>query len=207
MKVAQDTPVSVSATSRQWGLRFLRSPVEILPAAGETRTGGIRLGMNRLEGSGESARAVPTGETEDIECGMVINSIGYQSLPIDPAVPFDPRQAIIPNAQGKVLQAPGLYCSGWVKRGPTGVIATTMNDSFETARLLIHDMETGSLDVSAIKPGSYAVTPVLQERGVNPVSFSDWEKINAEEMKRGRAVGKPREKLLDVAEMLKTARS
>ncbi|KAJ8363601.1 hypothetical protein SKAU_G00124320 [Synaphobranchus kaupii] len=207
MKAVQATPAGDGLTSRQWGFRFLRSPVEVLPSPDLTRTAGIRLGVNRLEGSGDGARAVPTGETEDIECEMVISSIGYQSLPIDPAVPFDPRKAIIPNAMGRVLQATGLYCSGWIKRGPTGVIGTTMNDSFDTARALIQDIETGVLDISTVKPGSQTVTPLLQKRGVNPVSFSDWEKIDVEEMKRGTVVGKPREKLLDVTEMLKTAHS
>lgn len=59
----------------------------------------------------------------------------------------------------------GLYCSGWVKRGPTGVIATTMNDSFDTARVLLQDMETGELDLSIKKPGAQAISALLQTRG------------------------------------------
>ncbi|XP_064179355.1 NADPH:adrenodoxin oxidoreductase, mitochondrial isoform X4 [Anguilla rostrata] len=105
MKAAQERPAGAPLTSRQWGFRFLRSPVEVLPSPDLTQTAGIRLGINRLEGSGEGARAVPTGEMEDVECGMVISSIGYQSLPIDPAVPFDHHKAIIPNAMGRVQQA------------------------------------------------------------------------------------------------------
>ncbi|KAG9350365.1 hypothetical protein JZ751_026720 [Albula glossodonta] len=207
IKTAQQNPAAEGAASRQWGFRFLRSPVEVLPTSDLRKAAGIRLGINQLEGSGEHARAVATGEVEDIECGMVINSIGYRSLPIDPAVPFDPHRAIIPNMMGRVQQAAGLYCSGWVKRGPTGVIATTMTDSFDTARSLIQDMETGALEISAVKPGSQAIAPLLLKRGVRPVSFSAWEKIDAEEMKRGKSVGKPREKLLDVEEMLKAAHS
>ncbi|KAI1896693.1 hypothetical protein AGOR_G00097390 [Albula goreensis] len=207
IKTAQQNPAAEGAAPRQWGFRFLRSPVEVLPTSDLRKAAGIRLAINQLEGSGEHARAVATGEVEDIECGMVINSIGYRSLPIDPAVPFDPHRAIIPNMMGRVPQAAGLYCSGWVKRGPTGVIATTMTDSFDTARSLIQDMETGALEISAVKPGSQAIAPLLLKRGVRPVSFSAWEKIDAEEMKRGKSVGKPREKLLDVEEMLKAAHS
>ncbi|KAJ8399742.1 hypothetical protein AAFF_G00408470 [Aldrovandia affinis] len=207
LKAVQGSPAGSGTASRLWGFRFLRSPVEVLPTPDLTRAAGIRLGINRLEGSGEGAWAVATGETEDIECGVVVNSIGYKSLPIDPAVPFDPRKAIIPNTMGRVEQAAGLYCSGWVKRGPTGVIGTTMNDSFATAQSLIQDMGTGVLDISTVKPGSQAITPLLQKRGVNPVSFSDWEKIDSEETRRGKAAGKPREKLLEVEEMLKTAHS
>uniref|UniRef100_A0A8C1VV01 NADPH:adrenodoxin oxidoreductase, mitochondrial n=1 Tax=Cyprinus carpio TaxID=7962 RepID=A0A8C1VV01_CYPCA len=188
-----------------WGFRFFRSPVEVIAGADGKRATGIRLALNKLEGSGESARAEVTGQLEDVDCGLIISSIGYKSIPIDPAVPFDPRRAIVPNEMGRVQDTAGLYCSGWVKRGPTGVIATTMNDSFDTARVLIQDMEAGKLDLSVNKPGAQAITALLQTRGVRTVLFSQWEKINAEEEKRGKFLGKPREKLLDVDEMLKIA--
>uniref|UniRef100_A0A6Q2Y679 NADPH:adrenodoxin oxidoreductase, mitochondrial n=1 Tax=Esox lucius TaxID=8010 RepID=A0A6Q2Y679_ESOLU len=210
LKVAVETPEETelerrNSAKRAWGFRFFRSPVEILPSDDLTRAAGIRLAVNRLEGEGEDVWAVTTGEVEDVECGLVISSIGYKSLPIDPAVPFDPRKHIIPNTMGRVQKCAGLYCSGWVKRGPTGVIATTMNDSFDTARTLLHDMDEGTLDISTVKPGSAGVTTILEKRGVKPVLFSDWEKIDSEESKRGEARGKPREKLLDVGEMLKVA--
>ncbi|RXN08911.1 NADPH:adrenodoxin mitochondrial [Labeo rohita] len=188
-----------------WGFRFFRSPVEVLAGAGGKRATGIRLALNKLKGSGENARAEPTGQLEDVDCGLIISSIGYKSIPIDPAVPFDLRKAIVPNEMGRVQDTAGLYCSGWVKRGPTGVIATTMNDSFDTARILIQDMDAGKLDMSVSKPGAQAITALLQKRGVRTVLFQQWEKINAEEEKRGKSLGKPREKLLDVDEMLKIA--
>ncbi|CAB1338170.1 unnamed protein product [Coregonus sp. 'balchen'] len=179
---------------RAWGFRFLRRPLEVLPSTDLIRAAGIRLAVNRLEGDGEGVWAVATGEVEDVECGLVISSIGYKSLPIDPAVPFDARKAIIPNTMGRVQQT-------------AGVIATTMNDSFDTARTLLQDMDKGTLDVSTIKPGSQGVSVLLEKRGVKPVSFSDWEKINSEETRRGETRGKPREKMLDVGEMLQVARA
>ncbi|MBN3306310.1 ADRO protein, partial [Amia calva] len=190
-----------------WGLKFLRSPLEILPSPDGTKASGIRLALNRLEISGEEARAVPTGEHEDVDCGLIVSSIGYQSLPIDPAVPFDLKQAVIPNTLGRVEQVSGLYCSGWVKRGPTGVIATTMNDSFDTARSVLQDVESGHLDFSSPKLGSEATRALMEKRGVVPVSFSDWEKIDSAEVRKGQEVGKPREKLLDIGEMLTLARA
>ncbi|XP_071329324.1 NADPH:adrenodoxin oxidoreductase, mitochondrial [Trachinotus anak] len=193
--------------SRTWGFRFFRSPVEVLADAERHRAAGIRVAVTRLEGSGEGAQAVLTGEVEDVTCGLVISSIGYRSLPIDPSVPFDTHKAIIPNTMGRVQRAPGLYCSGWLKTGPIGVIATTMNNSFDTARSLLDDMESGALDVSAAKSGSQVISALLEERGVKPVSFSDWEKIDGAEMKRGETSGKPREKLLSVEEMLQVART
>ncbi|KAK5602606.1 hypothetical protein CRENBAI_006579 [Crenichthys baileyi] len=143
----------------------------------------------------------------NVSCGLVISSIGYKSLSIDPTVPFDSRRAIVPNSVGRVHQAAGLYCSGWLKTGPTGVIATTMNNSFDTARSLLEDVDSGTLDISTGKPGSQIVNMLLEERGVKPVTFSDWEKIDSLEMRKGEACGKPREKLLTVEEMLKVART
>ncbi|KAM3910016.1 NADPH:adrenodoxin oxidoreductase, mitochondrial [Leptodactylus fuscus] len=96
----------------------------------------------------------------------------------------------------------GLYCSGWVKRGPTGVIATTMTDSFETAQALLEDVKLGALNFSDPRAGSSAIRELLLLRGVQTVSFSDWEKIDAAETAQGSKVGKPREKMLDTEEML-----
>ncbi|KAL3046025.1 hypothetical protein OYC64_004104 [Pagothenia borchgrevinki] len=211
LKTAMETPGEKEherreKASRVWGLRFYRSPVEILAdPERSSRTAGIRLAVNKLEGSGEGARAVLTGEMEDVSCGLIISSIGYKSLSIDPSVPFDSRRAIVPNNMGRIQEAPGLYCSGWLKTGPTGVIATTLNNSFDTARSVLEDMDSGTLNTSAAKPGSQSINALLENRGVKPVTFSEWEKIDSEEVRRGAAIGKPREKLLTVEEMLQVA--
>nr|XP_056723322.1 NADPH:adrenodoxin oxidoreductase, mitochondrial [Euleptes europaea] len=191
-----------ASASREWSLKFLRSPLEVLPATDGKRARGIRMAVTRLESSGETVKAVPTGEVEDLLCGLILSSIGYRSLPIDPAVPFEAKQGIIPNNLGRVLGAPGLYCSGWVKRGPVGVILTTMNDSFDTAQSVLEDLGSGSLDVSKAKEGFELVRIMLQSRGIHPVSFSDWEKIDVAEVARGKLAGKPREKIVDPREML-----
>uniref|UniRef100_A0A671ES78 NADPH:adrenodoxin oxidoreductase, mitochondrial n=1 Tax=Rhinolophus ferrumequinum TaxID=59479 RepID=A0A671ES78_RHIFE len=188
--------------SRAWGLRFFRSPLQVLPSPDGRRAAGIRLAITRLEGVGEAARAVPTGDMEDLPCGLVLSSVGYKSRPIDPSVPFDPKLGVIPNMEGRVVDVPGLYCSGWVKRGPTGVITTTMTDSFLTSQTLLQDLEAGLLP-SGPRPGYSAIKALLSSRGVRPISFSDWEKLDAEEMSRGQGAGKPREKLLDPQEMLR----
>ncbi|XP_068007683.1 NADPH:adrenodoxin oxidoreductase, mitochondrial isoform X3 [Melanerpes formicivorus] len=198
-----EKPVEVqAAAAREWGLKFQRSPQEVLPSADGTRVRAVRMALTRLEGSGDSAKAIPTGDVEDLECGLVLSSIGYRSLPLDPAVPFDAQRGVIPNTSGRVEGVPGLYCSGWVKRGPTGVIITTMNDSFDTAQSVLEDLQVGTLDVSSSREGFGAVESILRSRGVRPVSFSDWEKIDAAEVARGRAAGKPREKIVDPQEML-----
>uniref|UniRef100_A0A8C5HP82 NADPH:adrenodoxin oxidoreductase, mitochondrial n=1 Tax=Gouania willdenowi TaxID=441366 RepID=A0A8C5HP82_GOUWI len=212
LKTALETPGEKElerrkSASRSWGFRFFRSPVEVLAEPRTNKTSAIRLAVNRLEGSGADAQAVLTGEVEDVTCGLVISSIGYRSLLIDPGLPFDSRKAIIPNSMGRIQHTPGVYCSGWVKTGPTGVIATTMNNSFDTARSMMEDMDSGALDVSAVKSGSQSITALLRGRGVKPVTFADWEKIDSVETKKGEAEGKPREKLLSVEEMLQVAQT
>ncbi|KAI5764412.1 FDXR protein [Gulo gulo luscus] len=191
-----------ASAARTWGLCFFRSPQQVLPSPDGRRVAGIRLAVTRLEGVGEAARPAPTGDTEDLPCGLVLSSVGYKSRPIDPSVPFDPKLGVIPNMEGRVLGVPGLYCSGWVKRGPTGVIATTMTDSFLTGQMLLQDLKAGLLP-SGPRPGYAAIEALLNGRGVQPVSFSDWEKLDAEEVSRGKGAGKPREKLLDPREMLR----
>uniref|UniRef100_A0A674JFA1 NADPH:adrenodoxin oxidoreductase, mitochondrial n=1 Tax=Terrapene triunguis TaxID=2587831 RepID=A0A674JFA1_9SAUR len=191
-----------ASATKEWGLKFRRSPLEVLSAADGKQARGIRIAVTRLEGSGESARAVPTGEVEELECGLILSSIGYRSLPLDSAIPFDPKLGIIPNSLGRVQGEPGLYCSGWVKRGPTGVIITTMNDSFDTAQSVLEDLQTGVLNLSSSKEGFKSVRSILHSRGVHPVTFSDWEKIDAAEVARGKLAGKPREKIVDPQEML-----
>ncbi|XP_034264598.1 NADPH:adrenodoxin oxidoreductase, mitochondrial [Pantherophis guttatus] len=191
-----------ASASKEWRLKFLRSPLEVLPTMDGKRARAIQLAVNRLEGAGDSVKAVPTGEIEELRSGLIFSSIGYKSLPIDPAVPFDSKRGLIPNNSGRVLGAPGLYCSGWVKRGPTGVIITTMNDSFDTAQSVLEDLQSGALQLSSAKEGFDLVSQILQSRGVHPVSFSDWEKIDAVEVTRGKLAGKTREKIVDQEEML-----
>ncbi|XP_059720267.1 NADPH:adrenodoxin oxidoreductase, mitochondrial isoform X1 [Haemorhous mexicanus] len=209
IKTALEKPVEMQAAAaraagpREWGLKFQRSPQEVLPSADGRRARGIRMALTRLEGSGDSAKAIPTGDVEELECGLVLSSIGYRSLPLDPAVPFDSQRGVIPNSSGRVEGVPGLYCSGWVKRGPTGMIITTMNDSFDTAQSLLEDLQGGVLDISPSREGFGLVESILHSRGVRPVSFLDWEKIDAAEVARGKATGKPREKIVDPAEMLR----
>lgn len=120
--------------SRAWGLRFFRSPQEVLPTPDGQRVASIRLAVTSLEvslmlprlplfrlpashswryphspqqGSGESTQAMPTGEVEDLPCGLLLSSVGYKSRPIDPSVPFDPKLGVIPNTEGRVVNVPG----------------------------------------------------------------------------------------------------
>ena len=186
-------------------LRFRVSPIGIL---GDERVEAVEIAGNRLEPDGSgSVRAVATDEREVIECGAVFRSVGYRGIGI-PDVPFDERSGTIPNAGGRVLDesgspVPGLYCAGWIKRGPTGVIGTNKKDATETVELLVEDAREGRL------PGRHdgTIDDLLAERGAEVVMYGGWEAIDALERSRGEPHGRPRVKLASWDELLTAARS
>lgn len=187
---------------KSWTAKFLRSPVEVLKLANENRVNGIRYEINRLEGPLDQRKAVGTGEFETQECGIVLTSIGYKSVPIE-GVPFDSRQGRIPNKYGKILdgekELDGMYAAGWLKRGPTGVIVTTMSDAYETADTIVDDLKNGK---PMLKPTHDDIQKLLDERHIRPVSYRDWKKIEAAEFATGEKLGKPREKFTKIEDML-----
>ncbi|KAK2193741.1 hypothetical protein NP493_7g06016 [Ridgeia piscesae] len=100
-----------------------------------------------------------------------------------------------------------LYCSGWLKKGPIGVITTTMNEAFETGKSVVDDLISGDLTVKAEQQGCHAMLQLLHEKGVDVVSFEEWQKIDRAEVERGKAQGKVREKIVNVEDMLGVAKS
>ena len=199
--------------SRALSLRFLLSPTACLPsAASPSCVGGVELERTRLEGPAEAQKAVATGVRLTIPAGLVLKSIGYKSLPI-PGLPFNARTATVPNAAGRVLAggeagAPavrGLYCTGWVKRGPSGIIGTNITDAKETVACVLEDAASGAVASGSGKGGMGALKALLGGRGRGvgqSMDWGGWLKVNAEEVARGAGAGKPREKVTSVAEML-----
>lgn len=184
---------------RRFIVHFHKSPVEL---RGHGRVESLVLGKNRLEGEPHQQRAKDTGERETLECGLVFRSVGYRGVAI-PGVPFDEQRGVIPNEGGRVLEEgvvlPGLYASGWIKRGPSGVIGTNKPCAIETVKALVEDVPTlAPCEV----PESEALLELLSGRDVRVVSFEDWKKLDAIEIERGKAKGKPREKIVSVDEML-----
>src|SRR6185312_11812327 len=100
-----------------------------------------------------------------------------------------------------------MYVAGWLKRGATGVIAATMYDAFETAEVIISDLQSNKPMLNGVasnmKPGATAILPLLAQRGIRTVSYKDWKKIEARESELGQQKGKPREKLAKIEEVLK----
>ena len=187
-------------------LRFLRTPLEI---QGDGRVERIVAAVNRLDVDDSGAvRARATDETETIECGMVLRSIGYLGTGID-GVPYDAAAGVIPNERGRVTgdgskPHPGHYVVGWIKRGPTGVIGTNKKDAQETIETLLEDAAAGALPER--DAGADALPKILGERGIHFIEFDGWRAIDALEQERGAAAGRPRIKLTAFEELLAAAR-
>jgi ferredoxin--NADP+ reductase len=182
---------------RRIHLRFLRSPVRIL---GTDRVTGIVVERNELTPDG---RVRGTGEEETLEVGLVVRAVGYTGEPIA-GLPFDATSGTVPNLAGRVLDAdgrplPGEYVTGWIRRGPTGVIGTNKHDAVEVVASLLADLPT--LPPPA-HPDPDDLARVLAEHGVRPVDWTSWLRLDAEEMRLGQARGAERVKVADLAEML-----
>ncbi|XP_063608887.1 NADPH:adrenodoxin oxidoreductase, mitochondrial-like [Penaeus indicus] len=206
-KTALDAPAPALASAwasaqKEWRLRFLLSPVEVLAGADGQTLSGLKLAHNRLEGDGENQRAVQTEETETLECGLVLRSIGYKGVPIDSSLPFDQRTGTIANDNGRVKGQNGVYVSGWIGTGPVGVILSTMTSGFTSGKMLVADINSGQVDVSSARGGKEEVLDILSKKGKNPVTFSDWNRLDKFETEVGAKLGKPREKVTNIQKML-----
>ena len=184
-------------------LRYLLSPLEI---RGDGRVEEIVMVRNRLELADDgSVRAVATDETETIPCGLVLRSVGYRGLPVE-GVPFDEKRCVIPHRAGRALDAdgqpvPGVYCTGWIKRGPSGVIGTNKKDAVETADALLEDLHAGRLNAPA-DASLAAVERLIADHRPEAVEYAHWQDIDAHEQERGAPHGRPRIKLCSWEELL-----
>ncbi len=177
--------LKAAGQSKRAHFHFLASPVEIL---GGERVSGLRLERTRLV----DGRAVGTGAYFEIECGLVITAIGTVS-PVVEGVPFDERSGTVVNKEGRVGE--GLYAAGWVKRGSSGVISTNRRDATAVADHIAADFDGG------VKPGREAMEQLFAERGLSPVTFSQWQKIDQAQIAAANP-GAPRRKFVSVADML-----
>jgi ferredoxin/flavodoxin---NADP+ reductase len=185
-------------------LRFLVSPVAIL---GESRVEAVEVVRNKLVA--ENGRISPraTEERETLPAGLVFRSVGYRGVAL-PDLPFDDARGTLPNDGGRVLDGngsplAGVYCAGWIKRGPTGVIGTNKKDATESVRLLLEDAAAGRLPVATER---HDLADVLAERGAEPVLYAGWEAIDQVEKAAGEPHGRPRIKLCTWDELLTAGR-
>lgn len=180
---------------------FLIGPKELM---GNTRLEKLILEKNKLAGEPFKQSARGTGETIELETGILFRSIGYRGIPMT-GVPFHESWGTIPNENGRITDNDGkitaqLYTAGWIKRGPSGIIGTNRACSVETVQHLLQDLE--KLDDGMDKSGAEAIYSILNNKQIRHISFNDWKKIDTKEIEHGEPKGKPREKYTYIDEML-----
>jgi adrenodoxin-NADP+ reductase len=189
--------------AKQCHIQFLRSPRRIVHKAGRNI---LQLTVNKLIESGkfeEDARIESNDEIQDFEFDLLIRSIGYRAVSIDPCIPMNEKSGIIENDNGRISKlGPGMYCSGWAATGATGVIVGTMNSALSIGERILQDITQGHSD-STKKPGREQIMQLLRQQNVKVVSFQDWQKIDNLERQRGQNKNKPREKFVSTDDILK----
>jgi ferredoxin/flavodoxin---NADP+ reductase len=189
---------------RQIHMRFLVSPVEII---GQDTVEAVKIVKNELYlNERGTLRPRATEEFETIPAGLIFRSVGYRGVPL-PGVPFRDDWGIIPNEMGRIQQevdgpvVAGEYVVGWIKRGPSGIIGTNKPDSVETVKMALEDLQN-NISISPEHTAPDAMTTLLDSRGVNYVTFADWQIIDEIERERGEAAGRVRVKFSRVEEMM-----
>jgi ferredoxin--NADP+ reductase len=188
-------------------LRFLVSPVELVGnEAGEVV--GMKLVKNELFRSDDgSLRPRPSDGFEELPVELVFRSVGYRGVPL-PGLPFHEKWGVVPNEGGRVVAdgkpLAGLYVTGWIKRGPSGVIGTNKPCAAETVAAMVADVGDGVV-LATEQPDPAAADTLVRERQPRPVTYEDWCKIDAREVECGKEQGRPRVKLTSVEEMLEAA--
>ncbi|WP_065571428.1 FAD-dependent oxidoreductase [Microbacterium oleivorans] len=190
--------------SRRLHLHFWARPVEITKDA-DGRVASIITERTRPDGSGG---VEGTGEMREIAVGQVYRAVGYFGSPL-PDVPFDKRHGVIPNHEGQVVEkgsnerVPGVYATGWIKRGPVGLIGHTKSDAMETIRHLINDQASWW---SPEDPSDEAIIALLAERQVAWTDLDGWHRLDEHEVALGAPHERERIKVVDRDEMVRVSR-
>ncbi|MBK0418881.1 FAD-dependent oxidoreductase [Leucobacter sp. CSA1] len=188
--------------SRRLHMHFWSKPVEVMTENG--RVTGIRIERTAPDGQGG---VVDTGEFEVVPVQALYRAIGYFGSPLD-EIPFDEARGVIPNEAGRVIgadgrQIPGVYATGWIKRGPVGLIGHTKSDAMETLECLLEDRDgwwTPEI------PEVEAIPALLSERNVPYTTIEGWQRLDEHELSLGETAGRTRVKVVPREEMTRISR-
>ncbi|MDN6499365.1 MAG: pyridine nucleotide-disulfide oxidoreductase, partial [Yaniella sp.] len=205
----QDDNPEGTGASRRLHLHFLEAPEEILTDQG--KVAGLRMQRMELDGTGN---VQGTGEMKMYPVQAVYRAIGYFGSAV-PDIQFDEERGTIRNAEGRVLGADGkpvqgLYTSGWIKRGPVGLIGHTKGDALETIGHIIEDAEHL---YTAEQPAEQAILDLLDQRGVEYSDWNGWQELDNYEMSLGELetqsgpVERERVKVVDRDEQIRISRA
>ncbi|MEO5534149.1 MAG: FAD-dependent oxidoreductase [Pseudolysinimonas sp.] len=194
----------VGSASRRLHLHFYAQPLEVV-AGPDGRVAAFRYERTEPDDAG-GVRG--TGEIREVAVGQVYRAVGYFGSPLD-GIPFDERRGVIPNHEGQVLAAndneivPGVYATGWIKRGPVGLIGHTKSDAMETVSHLVNDQASWWNPES---PAEDAIVALLEERGIEYTDLAGWQHLDAYEIALGEPDGRARIKVVPRDQMVKISR-
>ena len=183
-------------------IHLFHQPTEVLTENGKVV--GIRTERTELNGSGG---AVGTGEFHDWDVQQVYRAVGYRPQGVE-GVPFDPETAVMPNDGGRVLTepngapVPGLYTTGWIKRGPVGLIGNTKSDAKDTTAMLLEDHAAGLL-ATAPKRTRADVLAFFDEKDHPVTTWEGWHRLDDAERQAGETEGRERKKIVEWDDMLR----
>jgi len=191
------------SASRRLHLHFHAKPVEVLGENG--RVVGFRWERTEPDGAG-GIRG--TGEMREILIQAIYRAVGYFGSPL-PELPFDARRGVIPNREGQVIDdadepVNGVYATGWIKRGPVGLIGHTKSDAMETIGHVLSDQGNWW---TPEHPEESAIDELLQQRGVQFTTVEGWHRLDAHELSLGEKVGRTRIKVVPREEMTRVSRA
>jgi ferredoxin--NADP+ reductase len=192
------------SASRRLHLHFYAKPLEVVTDA-SGHVSAFRWERTRPDGEGG---VVGTGEIREVAIQALYRAVGYFGSPL-PGVPFDKRHGVIPNHEGQVLRkdsnerVPGVYATGWIKRGPVGLIGHTKSDAMETIRHLINDQGSWWQPTD---PSEDAIPALLASRGVAWTDLDGWHRLDQHEMGLGEPHGRARIKVVPRDEMVSISR-
>jgi ferredoxin--NADP+ reductase len=189
-----------TGASRRLHLHFFANPVEVL---GTDAVEGFRYERTEPDGAG-GVRG--TGEYREVAVQALYRAVGYFGSPLD-GIPFDDKRGVIPNREGQVLDdhdepVHGVYATGWIKRGPVGLIGHTKSDAMETIRHVINGQASWW---SPAHPEESAVTDLLASRGVEYTDLSGWHALDEHEIGLGAPAGRARIKVVPRDEMVRVS--
>jgi adrenodoxin-NADP+ reductase len=174
--------------------------------------GGVVCERTQLEGDPYNQRAVNTGIQEVIPAHLVLVSIGYKALLVPGTEQwFDSERGLLKNTHGRIegmsstSNTGGLYVSGWLKRGPTGIIGTNIVDAKETVASILQDVDANKIIPN--DPPTTNLTSLLIDRGIPFVDWDGHQRIKMYEQTTKRSERQPREKITDIDKMLFVARA
>lgn len=178
--------------SRRIHIHLFEQPVEVV-ADENGNVKAVRTERTELKGDGN---VQGTGVISTWPVQAVYRAVGYYSSPI-PGLPFDVKRGIVPNVEGRVIEEAdaddsvltGLYATGWIKRGPVGLIGSTKSDAQQTIAHLVEDAEAGLLHATSEAVGHDAMEALLTERGVEFTTWQGWELLNEYEQQLGADFG------------------